>query len=251
MEKETKAKVIKFILICAIILGIVAFILNIVYAFKSQNREANIYTAISGWVSGISTIILGVIAFYVNSKYKKDEDERTWKNYYIEHMENYKKNIIDIYNEFKQTNYTELLKRLTQKEFDCSPALLLKIEEESINLKIVNALFALGFCKFHVDMRDKLYNNYSTYMQKLIYIINNVTAVSTEQLTDIIIETSNLYKETMLCFKLHLVHIDIFVSNIILRKTKNELIDILNEHSEQQLAWWSDKEKMLKLEQDN
>ncbi|MDE6442032.1 MAG: hypothetical protein K2L12_04695 [Clostridia bacterium] len=74
MKKDTKAKIFKFLLVGAIVLGIVAFIVNIVLAARSDNNEANIYTAISGWVSGIATIILGVIAVVQNRKYKKEND---------------------------------------------------------------------------------------------------------------------------------------------------------------------------------
>lgn len=75
MKKETKAKIFKGLLVGAIVLGIAAFIVNIVLAARSDNNnEANIYTAISGWVSGVATIILGVIAVIQNKLYKQEND---------------------------------------------------------------------------------------------------------------------------------------------------------------------------------
>lgn len=51
------------------------FVCNILLAHFYKSEGANIFTAVSGWVSGIATIILGVIAVFQNKKYK-DENNR-------------------------------------------------------------------------------------------------------------------------------------------------------------------------------
>lgn len=56
---------------------IIAFLLcvgNIVLAHFKKDSGANIFTAVSGWVSGIATVILGAIAVIQNRKYKEEND---------------------------------------------------------------------------------------------------------------------------------------------------------------------------------
>ena len=61
--------------IIIVVLLSVAVIVNIVLAIIFHGDSgANIFTAVSGWISGIATIVLGVIALVVNEKYKKDND---------------------------------------------------------------------------------------------------------------------------------------------------------------------------------
>lgn len=61
--------------IITIIFVFVLMITNIIFAviFKG-NDGANIFTAISGWISGIATIVLGLIAFWQNKQYKNQND---------------------------------------------------------------------------------------------------------------------------------------------------------------------------------
>lgn len=56
-------------------IGIIIAIINIVFAiiFRGENG-ANIFTAISGWISGVATIFLGIIAVLQTKKYKMETD---------------------------------------------------------------------------------------------------------------------------------------------------------------------------------
>ena len=60
------------------------FISNIVLSCVFPTDAPNVFTTISGWVSGISTIILGIIAFGQNKRYKKDNDDALQKQYDFE-----------------------------------------------------------------------------------------------------------------------------------------------------------------------
>ncbi len=56
--------------------SILLFIANIICAIIFRGTcGANIFTAISGWVSGIATIVLGLIAVWQNRKYKEANDK--------------------------------------------------------------------------------------------------------------------------------------------------------------------------------
>lgn len=77
-------KKIKILLIIGIIFSCLACITNIVLSAIFPNSGANIFTAISGWVSGIATAILGVIAVVQNKKYKEENDNNIKKQYNFE-----------------------------------------------------------------------------------------------------------------------------------------------------------------------
>lgn len=47
---------------------------NIMLAHFYKESGTNIFTAVSGWVSGIATIILGIVAVVQNKKYKEEND---------------------------------------------------------------------------------------------------------------------------------------------------------------------------------
>lgn len=62
-------------LILGIIFGCLLCITNIVLAVIFSSVGANIFTAISGWISGIATIILGIIAVWQNKLYQSQSDK--------------------------------------------------------------------------------------------------------------------------------------------------------------------------------
>lgn len=64
-------KIIKIIL--WIFLAIV-FIATIVFSIYEKDNS-NLFTMISGWISGIATIVLGIIAIFQNKYYKKVQDD--------------------------------------------------------------------------------------------------------------------------------------------------------------------------------
>ena len=68
-EKGKRKKWYKNIWIWLTVLGVVLCAVNIVFACIYNREGANIFTAISGWVSFLATILVGVIAFQQNQKY--------------------------------------------------------------------------------------------------------------------------------------------------------------------------------------
>lgn len=66
MKKKTKA----FLWIVVVIV----FIVTVVYSIFEKDNS-NLFTIISGWISGIATIALGLIAVFQNKYYKKVQDD--------------------------------------------------------------------------------------------------------------------------------------------------------------------------------
>lgn len=89
------------------IIIIVAATINIVFASVYGTQAPNIFTAISGWVSGVATVALGIIALVQNERYEKDNE------HYINEQKNIQQNIANEnikQNEFnqRQADYNEL-----------------------------------------------------------------------------------------------------------------------------------------------
>lgn len=74
-DKNKKVVVIA----CVIISSIVLFAINIYLAYKSPERNTNVYTAISGWVGFLATATIGVITILQSADYsrksKKNSEE--------------------------------------------------------------------------------------------------------------------------------------------------------------------------------
>ena len=123
MKKSHKILIITFVF--------ALMITNVIFAIIFMGSDgANIFTAISGWISGIATIVLGLIAFWQNQQYKKQNDAYQEK---IDKQNNdillmyRKQNVISKINA-EQIRFSEELSKL------CSPDLY-------VNL-VINRVFA-------------------------------------------------------------------------------------------------------------
>ena len=68
---------------------IVSIVVNICFAYRFDNEYTNLFTVISGWISGIATLSIGVIAYAQSYKYQKvneefiqEQKDLAWKNNY-------------------------------------------------------------------------------------------------------------------------------------------------------------------------
>ncbi len=50
------------------------FILSVLFSIIEKEKYSNLFTIISGWISGVSTIILGLIAIFQNKYYKNIQE---------------------------------------------------------------------------------------------------------------------------------------------------------------------------------
>lgn len=85
---------------------IVLFIGNIVFSINYPCSNPNVFTTISGWISGFATIILGIIALFQNEQYKLQSD---LSNERIEELTVKPEVIIDHYVSFKAESSLPLL----------------------------------------------------------------------------------------------------------------------------------------------
>ena len=116
MKRKTK---IYFIIAATILLMIVNLVLSIIFRGDSG---ANIFTTISGWVSGVATIVLGLIALWVNARYKNENDiylekqsDLQWKSDEKETIDLYRRQMLETYNSFLKLNFADILYQLIEK----------------------------------------------------------------------------------------------------------------------------------------
>ena len=76
----------KVLLIIGIIISCLFFIANILLATLFPACGANIFTAISGWVSGIATLIVGLIAYLQNYYFSKSSTKNNLINQITAYM---------------------------------------------------------------------------------------------------------------------------------------------------------------------
>lgn len=146
-----------------IIIGIFVFVLlltNIIFAIIFMGSDgANIFTAVSGWISGIATIILGLIAFWQNKQYKNQNDiyqERIDKQNNDILLMYKKQNVISKINA-EQIRLSEELSKL------CSPDLY-------VNL-VINRVFANND---DIDNQGKYTTTILVLMQSWDAFLNNI-----------------------------------------------------------------------------
>ena len=69
-----KSKVCVIVLISIFTLGLI--ITSIYFAYKSNETNPNMYTIISGWISGIATLIIGILTVWLNFKIDKESKRK-------------------------------------------------------------------------------------------------------------------------------------------------------------------------------
>lgn len=66
----------KALWIVLVVIAVCSFIVNVVLSCVYSNINANIFTAISGWVSGLATFFVGVIAYKQSKQYTFESKRR-------------------------------------------------------------------------------------------------------------------------------------------------------------------------------
>lgn len=223
---------------------ILNFVLSII--FRGENG-ANIFTTISGWVSGIATIVLGLIAIRINAKYKKENDdflfkqeEMFWKNEKKCIVELYREQVVKCYNDFSKLNFAEILSQLIANETKLEAplyqfAILSKIKNEKHNL-----FFVLTICKYYFNYKKELFVSYDEYLSLLEEMVNSYDDMIYNKHFEKGEKIQEAYVTVINNFNIHISEINIFLSTHLYSKSKEELTIMLDNMRNQQLDWWND-----------
>ncbi len=244
----------KIKIILAICCTIIAMIINFIVAivFHGENG-ANIFTTVSGWVSGIATIALGVIAIKINAKYKeenddflKKQDEMFWKNEKKTIVELYREQVVKCYNNFTVFNYTDILNQLIANEN--------KIEAPIFNLSILskietemhNMIFTLSICKYYFNFKKELFDSYGKYLTLLDEMVNNYGDMIYNKHFEKGEKLQESYIDVVNNFNLHISEINVFLSTHLYSNSKEELTTMLTDMRMKQIKWWDETKSQSK-----
>ena len=244
-----KAKVVLAIG-CTLVVVLVNFIFAII--FHGENG-ANIFTTISGWVSGIATIVLGLIAIKINAKYKEENDEFLkkqeelfWKNEKKTIVELYREQVVKCYNNFTMFNYAEILNQLIANENKIeSPIYNLSISSK-IETEMHNMFFALSICKYYFNFKKELLDSYGKYLSLLNEMVNGYDDMIYNKRFEKGEKLQESYIEVVNNFNIHISEINVFLSTHLYTKSQEELTIMLNDMRMQQLKWWEDEKSKNK-----
>lgn len=227
---------------------LVAMLVNFIFAiiFHGENG-ANIFTTVSGWVSGFATIVLGLIAIKINAKYKEENDEflkkqeeMFWKNEKKTIVELYREQVIKCYNIFTMFNYAEILNQLIANENKMeSPIYNLSILSK-IETEIHNMFFTLSICKYYFNFKKELFDSYGKYLSLLNEMVDTYDDMIYNKHFEKGKKLQKAYIDVVNNFNIHISEINVFLSTHLYTKSQDELTIMLNDMRIQQLKWWED-----------
>lgn len=240
MKRKTK---IYFLITATILVMIVNLTLSIIFRGDSG---ANIFTTISGWVSGVATIVLGLIALWVNAQYKNENDiylekqsALQWKLDEKETIDLYRRQMLETYNSFLKLNFADILYQLIEKEekpeapiFEL--ALLSKIKCEKQNM-----FFVFSICRYYFEFKSELFEAYAKYLDLLSVAVSNYKNMIYNKEFDKGEMLQKAYVNVINNFNIHISNINVFLTVKMNLTSKKELEKVLSEMRRKQADWWN------------
>ena len=233
--------------IITIVLLSVAILVNIGLAIIFHGDSgANIFTAISGWISGVATIALGVIALVVNEKYKKENDdfilkqeELFWKEEKKTAIEVYREQIIKCHDDFLKYHYADVLSSMFADENKPESPIYNLARLSKIRSEKSNMFFELGICRYYINFKSELLESYGRYLLLLEKMIRSYNEIVEKRNYETIVELEKTYIEVINNFNIHIAEINLFLSVTLPNKKKSELEGIMKDMIEKENEWWA------------
>lgn len=240
MKRKTK---IYFIIAATILLMIVNLVLSIIFRGDSG---ANIFTTISGWVSGVATIVLGLIALWVNARYKNENDiylekqsDLQWKSDEKETIDLYRRQMLETYNSFLKLNFADILYQLIEKEekpeapiFELALLSKLKCEKQ-------NMFFVFSICRYYFELKSELFESYAKYLDLLSSAVSDYKNMIYNKEFDKGETLQKAYVNVINNFNIHISNINVFLTVKMNLTPKKELEKVLSEMRRKQADWWN------------
>ena len=240
MKRKTK---IYFIIAATILLMIVNLVLSIIFRGDSG---ANIFTTISGWVSGVATIVLGLIALWVNARYKNENDiylekqsDLQWKSDEKETIDLYRRQMLETYNSFLKLNFADILYQLIEKEekpeapiFELALLSKIKCEKQSM-------FFVFSICRYYIELKSELFESYAKYLDLLSSAVSDYKNMIYNKEFDKGETLQKAYVNVINNFNIHISNINVFLTVKMNLTPKKELEKVLSEMRRKQADWWN------------
>ena len=225
--------------------AIVGFIGNITCSIIFMGESgANIFTAISGWVSGIATAIIGAIAFAQNKNYKEENDrfieyqqQRDWRIEQKELINSYLENIINVLSDIKENQYSKLINTmglsLQKKEVSANDIIYDEILDCIKNDMIYTTLNTI----YYFDGIEDLYVSCCNYTRELRTILKDLSKIFEKREAKPLNQIAKSYKELVFKFNQHIYQVRLFISMIMSNGIYEDIEKILKDKEKQQNDW--------------
>lgn len=230
------------------IIAILLCVGNILLAHFYRDTAANIFTAISGWVSGIATIALGVIAVIQNKKYKKENEnfelfqtQREWRIEQKEIIKSYLNNIESIYKEIQEYQFSKIiddciskLKSTPNTVVDIAYIHTLKCLFDKLVSVVINN-------NYYFDGTEELLLQCQKYISYLMEQLDKLENSIENGDSDFFDELYLLYKDLIDLFNVFIANLHIFIRHTMTNDDPMDIEKKLGELFEKQKVW---REKM-------
>lgn len=243
-DKRKSKKWYKNIWIWLIALGVVLCAVNIVFACIYNREGANIFTAISGWVSGIATVILGIVAIVQNRKYKEENDkfleeqqQLNWKLEQKDLIKSYLRNIENIFSNVKEYQYSKLISKwaLNLQEGVLTADDL--VYDEVLNGIKDEMIYASINSIYYFEGIEDLLDLCCGYTYKLRVLLKRLPEIIKNGEANRLNEITKIYKDLCVAFNNHIFQIRLFIDMIMANGIYDDIEKTLQEKKGKQEDW--------------
>lgn len=227
------------------IVSILLFCANIICAIIFKGSDgSNIFTALSGWVSGIATIALGIIAVVQNKKYKAENDKFTnyqqQRDWLIEQKDLIKanlENILKSYSDIKEYQYSKLINARTLNLQNCTVSIDDLIYDEILNGIKDNIIYSAVNSYYYFDGIEELVDAVGKYTLKLRILLKQLVEIIKKREVKQFNDITELYKDINTRFNEHIFKVQLFISIILTDQNPESIKAKLNDMRNKQLDW--------------
>ncbi len=181
-----KKKFYKNLWFWLLITSILFFVTNIVFSIIFRGSDgSNIFTAVSGWVSGIATIALGFIAVVQNRKYKEENDRflseqqkinsqlmqeqnnLSWRKINYDIYNSYRREFLEYEKEFSKYSISEISAKTLANNDTIRAIGELSIFDKRIRNNLTRNIAYLIECNFYCEAKANLFDLFTKYLKIL------------------------------------------------------------------------------------
>lgn len=240
----------KWLCICS---SILIFLINIILASIFKQEGANIFTAISGWISGVATLAVGIIAYRQSEKYKlenaryeKAQEDRAWCQDKYVTISLYRERInkcLDLFLEIEPLkSIDKLMDEILGEKVIVHDVIVMK----RLDIHRSNLFLSLTMTEYYIDGALELQKSFMGFLRGMKESLTKMKDISkpenlgkdfADNAGKLLTETQKKHEHVLHQFKFYLSNLDDFLSDIALCRNKVELEKDLEERKEKQDDW--------------
>lgn len=231
----------KWLCICS---SFLIFLINIILACIFKQEGANIFTAISGWISGVATLAVGIIAYRQSEKYKLENDkieekqrQRDWRGEQKDIVKLYLDNIVKAYEDLKQYQYSKIIEEVIRNKRKGVFALKEMIYDQSLKDIYDNFVSIAVNSIYYFEGIEELLDLYEKYCFQLRGLIKRIVEVVKTGEVESVFKLQNIYKDLLDKFHRHIAKVQIFLTQTLTNASFDKAQKVIEEKRVKQIEW--------------